>query len=150
MAVSVAAVMRQINNYFEGGCISGMIAISGAAIVPKPDSPWVCIRGSWLHDGVYRVEDGKLVREGQANYVWTLPDEEFDGRVWLLKPPEDFLDLCKEISAYDDKNPVGAYQQETFGGYSYMRQATGKAITAWQDVFAGRLSVYRRPTTEVM
>lgn len=145
MAVSVAAVMRQINNYFQVGCISGMIAISGNAIAPVPESPWVCVRGSWFHDDVYKLDDGKI-----RDVPVSLPDEEFEGRVWLLKPPADFLDLCKEISTYDDKNPVGAYQQETFGGYSYMRQATGKASTAWQDVFAVRLSAYRRPTTEVM
>jgi hypothetical protein len=69
-------------------------------------------------------------------------NEEFDGRVWLLKPPADFLDLCAEISAYDDKNPAGAYAQESFGGYSYSRRNAGGS-TAWQDVFAGRLASYR-------
>lgn len=143
MAVSVAAVMRQINNYFEVGCISGMIAISGGAIVPLPPSPWVCVKGSWMHDGVYQMVDGKLDLKSPK------PDEEFDGRVWLLKPPPDFLALCEEIIAYDEKNPVGAYLQESFGGYSYMRRQTSGS-SAWQDVFAGRLNAFRRPFTEVM
>ncbi len=143
MAVSVADVMRQISNYFEVGCISGRIAISGGAVAPVPQSPWVCVKGSWMHDGVYQVVDGKLDK-----LPGLLPDEEFEGRVWLLKPPADFLALCDEISAYDDKNPVGAYLKESFGGYSYMRrQVTGSA--AWEDVFAGRLAAFRRPFTEV-
>lgn len=141
MAISVADVMRQISNFFEAGCIEGMIAISGGAVAPLPESPWVCIRGSWMHDGVYKVTGGKL--EG-------LPagDEEFAGRVWLLKPPADFLALCEEISAYDKENPVGAKMQESFGGYSYMRRQTGGS-TAWQDVYAGRLAAYRKPVTGV-
>ena len=72
-----------------------------------------------------------------------LPDEQFTGRVWLLKPPADFLALCEEISTYDDKNPAGAYMQESFGGYSYMRRNSGERSTAWQDVFSGRLASYR-------
>lgn len=143
MAVSVAAVMRQIHNYFEVGSISGVIAVSGNAIVPEPESPWCYVSGSWMHDGAWQVKDGKLVGLPDG-----LPDEEFNGRVWLLKPPADFLALCEEISAYDDKNPAGAYLQESFGGYSYMRrQTTGS--TAWQDVYAGRLAPYRRMFTEV-
>lgn len=143
MAVSVAAVMRQINNYFQVGSISGRIAISGNAIVPAPESPWCYVSGSWMHDGAWQVTGGVLQDMDGA-----LPDEEFDGRVWLLKPPPDFLALCEEISRYDDKNPIGAYQQESFGGYSYVRSQAGGS-KAWQDVFAGRLAPYRRMTTEV-
>lgn len=143
MAVSVAAVMRQINNFFEVGSISGRFAISGNAIAPAPESPWCYVSGSWMHDGAYRVTDGYL-----DEVLSDLPDEEFDGVVWLLKPPAAFLALCEEISAYDDKTPVGAYQQESFGGYSYMRRNTGGS-TAWQDVYAGRLAPYRKMYTEV-
>lgn len=143
MAVSVAAVMRQINNYFEYGCIFGPIAVSGNAVAPVPDSPWCCIKGSLSHDGVWQLRDGKL-----QDMPGTLPDEEFDGRVWLLAPPADFLALCEEISVYDDKCPAGAYMQESFGGYSYMRSQAGS--TAWQDVFAGRLAPYRKMYTGVV
>lgn len=144
MAVSVAAVMRQINNFFEVGHIDGLIVISGNAVTPAPESPWCCIRGSWLHDGVWQVCGGQL-----QDIPGNLPDEEYNGRLWLLKPPPDFLALCAEISAYDDKNPAGAYLQESFGGYSYMRRQTSGS-TAWQDVFAGRLAQYRHMWTEVM
>ena len=142
MAVSVAAVMRQINNFFEVGCIEGRIVISGNAIIPAPESPWCYVSGSWLHDGVYKLADGKIEQ------VVLLPDEEFDGRIWLLKPPPEFLELCEEISAYDDKNPVGALMQESYGGYSYMRQQISGS-SAWQTMFAKSLAPYRRMFTEV-
>lgn len=139
MAISMTDVMRHINNFFEVGCIRGMIAISGNAIAPQPDSPYVFIAGSWLHDGVYKVIGPGLL-DISGNHV----DEEFDGRVWLLKPPPDFLALCKEIIAYDSKAPVGAMESESFGGYSYKR---GNAT--WQDAFSARLNAYRRMFTEV-
>lgn len=141
MAVSVAAVMRHINNYFQVGSISGMIVISGNAIVPAPESPWCYVSGSWLHDGVWQVLGGKL-----QSMPGDLPDEEFDGRVWLLKPPADFLTLCEEISQYDDKNPVGAYTSEKFGGYSYTRAGE---VKSWMTAFAEKLWPYRRMYTEV-
>lgn len=144
MAVSVAAVMRQINNFFEVGHNDGVTVISGNAIVPAPGAPYCCIKGSMFHDGVWQMCGGHI--QNMPNYH--MPDEEFNGRVWLLSPPAEFLALCEEISEYDDKCPVGAYQQESFGGYSYMRRNTGGSI-AWQDVFSGRLAQYRRTVTEV-
>ena len=145
MAVSVAAVMRQINNFFEVGHNDGVTVISGNAIVPAPGAPYCCIKGSMFHDGVWQVCGGRL-----QDMPGLLPDEEFNGRVWLLSPPADFLALCEEISAYDDKNPAGAYQSESFGGYSYTRRFVGNSSSsAWQDVFAGRLMQYRRMFTEV-
>lgn len=144
MSVSVADIMRQINNYFEVGCISGVITISGNAIVPQPDSPYVCVKGSFVHDGVYKViGPGLLDIQGQN------ADEEFDGRVWELSPPPDFLRLCEEIAAYDEKNPAGALQQERFGDYSYSRHYTESSYR-WEDVFASRLRPYRRMYTEVV
>lgn len=140
MAVSVAAVMRHINNFFEVGSISGRIAISGNAIVPDTGSAWCYISGSWMHDGLWPVQDGKL--QGLPD---GLPDEEFDGRVWQISPPPDFLDLCKEISAYDDKVPAGAMVSESFGSYSYNRGS----VRSWMSEFSERLLPYRRMFTEV-
>lgn len=142
MAVSVAAVMRHINNYFEVGCIFGGFAISGNAIAPVPESPWCFVKGSWMHDGVHKV-----IGPGMLDISGFHADEEFEGRVWLLKPPAEFLALCELISAYDDANPVGALQAEKFGGYSKTRFAN--APHSWQGAFEAHLAPYRRMFTEV-
>ena len=142
MAVSVAAVMRHINNFFEVGHIKGFFAISGNALSPVPETPWCYVSGSWMHDGLYRLADGKL-----EDVMDFLPDEEFDGLVWLLKPPAEFLALCELISAYDDANPVGALQAEKFGGYSKTRFTN--APQSWQGAFEAHLAPYRRMFTEV-
>lgn len=140
MSVSVAAVMRQCRNYFESGYIDDTFRIAGNALLDVPGARWVYISGSALHDGVWELADGYLTGRDVAG----LDDEEFTGRVWLLSPPPEFLELCQTIRAYEAKNPVGAITSERFGEYSYTRDASG-----WQYVFGGQLAPYRRMYTEV-
>lgn len=145
MAVSVAAVMRHIRNYFDRGYRYGDFSIIGGALTPAPDSAYVYIAGSVLHDGVWEMSGNMLLDAPDG-----LRDESFSGRVYELHPPGDFLALCREISEYDDKNPVGAMQSESFGDYSYTRAyATQKAAQGWQGAYFERLSPYRRMVTEV-
>ena len=146
MAVSVAAVMRQCRNYFETGYIDGTFRITGNALSGAEGAHWVYISGSAYHNGVWEVCDGYLT----GRSVEGLHDEEFEGRVWYLDPPEEFLELCKTIKTYEEKNPVGAFVQERFGEYSYVRGYSGSAADiGWQKAFAVELTEYRRMFTEV-
>lgn len=146
MAVSVADVMRQCRNYFASGWVDGTFSISGNAL-PEFEDGYIFISGSRHHDGVWFVTGGYLT----GRDVDGMPDEDFTGRVWLLSPTGDFLALCREIAGYDEKNPVGAYQSESFGGYSYTRGGTGAASGnySWQAAYYDALTPYRRMFTEV-
>lgn len=137
MAVSIAAVMRHVRNYFERGCVEGEFAVSGGVLTPAPNAPFFAVEGSMCHDGVYRPGEMKEA-----------PQEKFTGKVWLLCPPDDFLQLCEEISAFDDANPASAMQSESFGEYSYTRGGDSSKQT-WAAVFASKLNSYRRMFTEV-
>ena len=137
MAVTVAAVMRQIHHFFERERIDGTFVIAGGALTPLPDAPFVAVSGSSRHDGIF--PRGELPDDPQ--------DETFDGTVWGLHPPADFLALCQEISDYDDKNPVGAMRSESFGAYGYARG--DGAGSGWEAAFDQRLAPYRRMFTEV-
>lgn len=140
MAVSIAAVMRRVRNFFERESIEGTFTIAGGVLAPIPDAPYIAVSGSSWHDGVFPV--GELPDDK--------PDETFDGNVWGLHPPDDFLAMCEAIKAYDEKNPVGAYQSESFGQYSYTRgNVGGTAGNGWEAAFACQLSPYRRMFTEV-
>lgn len=138
MAVSIAAVMRFVNNYFERAYIDGTFTISGGVLSPAPSAPYVAIEGSAWHGGVYRIDQ---LREQ--------PEETFAGRVWALQPPDDFVRLCEEIAQYDADNPTGALQSESFGEYSYTRASGQNGVIGWQTAFAARLWPYRRMFTEV-
>ena len=142
MAVTVAAVMRACRNFFEGTPLTGTFAITGGGLSPAPDAPYVAIRGRCYHDGVHEISGGVL------DVLKT--DEVFEGAVYPLRPPDDFLDLCKDISAYDDKTPVTGNQSESFGGYSYTRASGASGLLTWQEAFAHRLIPFRRMFSGVM
>ena len=145
MAVTVAAVMRQCRNYFENGYIDGTFSITSNALSGVPEAHFVYISGSTFHDGVWEIVQGYLT----GRDVSGMNDEEFTGRVWFLNPPAEFLDLCKTISEYAEKNPVGALVQERFGEYSYMRNMRSGSDTSWVGAFKAALAPYRRMYSEV-
>lgn len=142
MAVTIGSVMRHCRNYFEAGYLDGEFDIvNGELLSPAfSDGRFIAIQGSAFNDGVHRQGDGRMI------------DESFEGRVWVLSPPADFVQLCREIAEYDEKNPAGALQSESFGNYSYTRagdSSTGGAAT-WQSAFQRRLAMYQKLTSEVM
>ena len=60
MAISMETVMRRIRNYFQRGDMEGDFDIAGNVLTPAPSAPWVAIRGSLYHDGVYQCCSGYL------------------------------------------------------------------------------------------
>ena len=102
------------------------------------------IIGSVFNDGVYKHGEETLV------------DEEFNGAVWLMALPPDFLALCKDISdwqaLYGGTSSVNMspYQSESFGGYSYSKSSGGggssasSAVPTWKSIFADRLVRYKK------
>lgn len=140
MSVTVAAIMRQIRNHFVSGYLDATFAVEGGHISPAPAAPFVYIKGSAALDGVWECKGGQLVGADA--------DETFTGRVWLLQPPRDFVQLCEEIAAYDEKNPTGAPQTENFGEYSYTRPNVYTGGGPWLTVFKAQLAPYRRMVEE--
>lgn len=140
----VAALMRQCRNYFETGYFDGTFRVNGNVLEGVDGARYVYISGSLYHDGVWELSDGYLTGRDVAG----LHDEEFDGRVWLLSPPPDFLDLCKAIDTYEEKNPISGYIRESFGGYT-REWADALVGKSGATVFADRLMAYRRMFTEV-
>jgi hypothetical protein len=147
MAVSVAAVMRHCRNYFETGYMDGTFRITGNALSANVGgSHYVYISGSLMHDGVWEICNGYLT----GRSVDGMENEEFVGRIWLLAPPVDFVELVKDMQQYEEKNPVSSAIRETFGGYSVERAsvADGHPVTT-ERVFSAKLNPYRRMFTEV-
>ena len=152
MAVSMGAVMRRVRNFFERERIDGTFAISGGVLEPMPDAPYIAISGSAWHDGVWprdALTGAHDAVDQLALDTGIEQDETFDGTVWGLHPPADFLAMCEEIEVYNSKNPIGAYQGESFGTYSYSRGAVSSAGNGWEAAFALQLAPYRRMFSEV-
>lgn len=144
MAVRIDDVMRRCCNFFERGYLDGTFSIAGNVLSPTVNSGYVYLSGTKHSDGAYR-----LGSSGQLLTDEILEDETFTGRVWALNPPPAFLALCEEIKMFDEKNPAGSLQSESFGAYSYSRGSGTSGATTWQEAFSGRLACFRRMFTEV-
>lgn len=134
----LAQLLRHLKNWFvaPGGVHSGKFIIKGGS-VELPfllEGQYFRIVGSIFNDGLHQYPEFGLV------------DETFSGTVWALAIPSELVELAEEISQWNEKNPVGMYTSESFGGYSYTKatnSATGQPAT-WQDVFRSRLNQWRK------
>ncbi len=130
----IETVCRHIKNYFISTVHPGKFTISGGQVIDTDfmRDGYYLIWGSKYNDGVHIYPDDILT------------DEEFDGDIALMNPPEDFLTVCSEISEYmkSEMASPSPYKKESFGGYSYEREDSDSSN--WQKVFASRLNQWRK------
>lgn len=116
MTAILDALCRELRNFFIRGEVEGNFTISGGALlpdsVPLRDGQYYYIGGSVFNDGVHRWPEEQLT------------DETFDGYIWLMAPPRDFLAIADDIAAYrariDELAATNTgFASESFGGYSY-------------------------------
>lgn len=150
----LAEVCAEIKNYFCTKKVIGRFGIS------KDGSIWVMsgetgtimelskgqyfrVIGSNCNDDVYITDDDGSSSELTYEY-------EFEGAVWLMSPPKDFLRLVDEIETWNakygaiDSPAQSPYSSESFGGYSYSKGSTDGAAVTWREVFRGRLNKWRK------
>lgn len=149
MTATVAQVMRTVNNYFATGYRATSWSITGGSVSPgELLSPgmWIAVSGSMFHDGVWQLDQWLGLSGVNAN----LPDETFFGRIYFLKPPQAFLDLCGRIAEFARNTPSDGLQSESFGEYS-MSRASGKSggVLTWEEAFADELRPWRKMFAEV-
>ena len=148
----LSEICADIKNYFthDDDKHFGKYSIEGGIIIPavgtKPIdflTDYIRIAGSHKNDGVHKLSDADLVDEGV-----------FEGAVWVMSPPKAFLDLAKDIAAWQAKNgdidsqAMSPFNSESFGGYSYSKSG-GKSGSSsggadWRNAFASRLNIYRK------
>lgn len=140
----------ECRNFHKPDILGGHYTISGGALEPLsdiPDGAWIRVVGSVFNDGVYQYPASGLT------------DEEFDGAVWLMHVPPDFVTLLDDINAWEAANSeaitnataevlTGPYTSESFAGYTYTKKSGfGDIATSWRDPrlgFAARLNTWRK------
>ena len=144
--MNMTQLCGRLKNYFirdESDIHAGEFVIAGGELSPLDfliSGQYFRIVGSVLNDGVYQ------------HPATGLSDETFDGAVWAMRVPPDFIALCEEITAFEDKleamrEQTGAYQSESFGGYTYSLAAdVPAALKEWQGSLRFRLTQYRKVT----
>lgn len=136
-------LMRECRNWFKvpDGAYSGTFTIKDGSITLPflVDGQYFRIMGSVLNDGVYQYGN------------CSLRDETFDGAVWAMAVPAEFLRLEEEIKAWRTQYENAAnspFQSESFAGYSYTKSSangnSGGSVAGWQGVFASRLNKWRK------
>lgn len=130
------SVCKYIKNFFVSSIKSGVYTIEDGTIdLPLIDGQYFLIEGSVLNDGVYQYP------------VTGLRDEAFNGTIVGMSIPQEFLDLVKEIEAYNEKSSQdsGLYVSESFGGYSYTKATDSNGnVASWKSAFANRLNLWRK------
>jgi len=148
--MTMLELCMECRNFHKPDILRGHYTISGGALEPLhdiPDGAWVRIVGSVFNDGCWQYP------------ATGLTDEEFDGAVWLMHVPPDFIALLDDINAWEAANKdaiasaaaeiiAGPYTSESFAGYTYTKKTSlGDVPTTWKDPrlgFSARLNEWRK------
>lgn len=140
---NIGDVMRHCRNYFERWEYQGTITITadGEIVGAGEIAPcaYVAIRGSAIHDGVWRVAGNVLDDMAQDT-----PGETFEGTVWALSPPPDFVRLAEQIGAFEAEGGLSPLASESFGPYSYSVQSGQHGPLTWQEAYKEHLAPWRK------
>lgn len=151
--MALSELCRELNNYFDVNRIFGTFKIvdstltydGGAVSDYLQDGQYFRIVGSVFNDGIYVFNTSQI--EG------LLHDENFDGAVWAMAVPPDFIALSVEIDDWlklyggVDSQAMSPYNSESFGGYSYSKTTGGSGANNgadWRSVFGSRLNMWRK------
>ena len=134
----ITEICADIRNYFTDDANKhfGTFEISGGTFAPLDFlkcGQYFRIVGSTFNDGVYQYP------------AVNLTDETFDGAIWAMKVPPEFIDLCKEIEEFKANDKPTNLSSESFAGYSYTRLTDKDGAPAgWKTVFSSRLNKWRK------
>ena len=161
-------VMEYLNNYFVPISAKEVTyTISSGRISPDfgaDDGDRFLICGSRRNDGVYTwhadvigTDDDERIPPATQGGEETikaagLRDETFAGTIRVCSVPPALLALSGEIKQWVENNSAvlgGAFQSESFNGYSYTLKSGGgsggNGPLTWRDQFGRQLDRWRRP-----
>lgn len=132
-----------LHNYFVDEIHEGAFTVSNGSI----DLPF-------LQAGQYFCVSGSVFNDGVWQYPATeMKAETFTGEIWAMKVPAAVVSLASDINdwmeAYADANLTSPFTSESFNNYSYTKAQGasadgGYAPVTWQNIFASRLSRWRK------
>lgn len=142
-------ICKEIRNWFSEreDRMVGKFRIETGVLVPPVsllEGQYFRIIGSVFNDGVHQYgAEGDVLKD----------EPEFDGAVWIMKVPQEVIDLADDIKRWNDKNGdvestnMSPFSSEAFGIYSYSKGSNGSdggATVTWQNQFKNRLNNWRK------
>ena len=149
----IGEICKYLNNYFvhdDKDVLFGTFVVSNGVLDVYANNEAL---SDVLNDGQYIRIVGSVFNDGVYQYpTANLTDEVFDGAVWAMSVPHDFLALANDIRAWCEDEAVqkalqGPYSSESFGGYSYSKETGSDGGLSWKDHFSGRLNMWRKAAT---
>lgn len=146
MDIPMTELCQEIRNWFDRARYIGSITVGpdggvfcdGIAVC-LADGQYYRVIGSTFADGVHIYPDADTKQES------------FDGAVWAMAVPPDFLALVQEIEDWNTNarpKMLGPYSSENLSssGYSYQRQSAEDMAKAadYKTVFGARLNKWRK------
>lgn len=141
-------ICRYLNNFFDTERVFDTFTISSGSITGASsdlsdklvDGRFFRVAGSVFNDGIYMCPETGILK-----------DETFDGAVWLLAFPDEFLKLVRDIEDWQKQYGSAAaspFSTESVAGvYSYTKSTAtngSSAASTWQGAFADRLKLWRK------
>lgn len=136
-------IMREVKRFWEVSSEDGEFVIEDGILTGNeymyPVGSYIAITGSLMNNNVYLITDDKITLENTT-------DEEFEGTIYQLAPPRDFLELVEEIKRFQETQGTPSINISERFGTDSRTKATGKngAVLTWRDVFQERLRPYRK------
>ena len=146
-------MMRHTNNFHIVSQESDIFSIEDGVVFPSGRhfaGMWIAITGSVLNNNVYRIKavenDAYVLEDGSTDDVPTQNEPPFEGVIFGLAIPSDFMQLAEEVKAYLE-SPEGkpsAKTSETVINLHSWTKGAGRdgTLLTWSDVFADKLEPF--------
>lgn len=142
---TMTELCKELRNWFDRARYIGSITIDAEGDVYCNGDKIGLLNGQY-----YRVI-GSVFADGVHVYPDTeTTPEAFDGAVWAMAVPQDFLALAQEIEDWNTNirpKMFGPYSSENLSssGYSYQRQSANDMAKAdYRTVYASQLNAWRK------
>jgi hypothetical protein len=124
-------ILTHIHKWFTVSIETDTFTIADGSIDCQPlqNGQYFRITGSVFNDGLHQWPAENLI------------DETFEGNVWALAVPNEIIELSNEIAEWVSAHPENEFTSESFGGYSYSKDATK---STWQGAFASQLRAFKK------
>lgn len=146
----ILRVMREVNNFFPVTRLEGDFVIENQSITLDPASftagQYVAISGSVRNNGVYKLPENSFTLNNMV------ADENFNGIIYGLAPPADFLELVEEITIFQESDLAknNGIVSESFENYSWTAATDSNGnVVNWKSNFCKELNNFRRMFSEV-
>jgi len=147
---TILMVIRYLRNAFESGSEGGNFTIEDGKVALSDayyTGEWIAITGSRLNNGVFQLsqdETGVFVLSNGTDGEIPKVNETFDGKIWRLALPRDFVALCLDLQNWlisPAGKPSNITKESVLGYYSKtFATSENGAPLGWIDMFSNRIN----------